>query len=586
MADLSEDDSPTTYDNNTDAEAPRPLPESTEEWQRHLSTLPAKDVLRLLNEDKARANRILSGFRPSGDALKNPRVITRLIEEATKKPEFARLLIEISPKTTPTPAPVAKTAPGTVPREVENLKKEIQILRESLEKRKATVQEREMELRERTAALVRAEHERDLAKQGIAQAREAQAQAETDALRLRHQLRREERREERKTEKPESAPPLTNRVPQTPSLSPPPLTRSSVLAEGAERLLRRGRYAPVADLCREALNGDVAKEDSAERGRVHALYATALYGQGEISLGEEQSRLALTALLDGGDILGATEAATRFLAESKTVRKTDAEPLLRLLLLARRAGLEEAVASVFRQLRLRSRSGYQRLIELLGNRAKGIFPATPSTEQIGPDDTVVLPTFNTIPLTPRRIVRAVQTGETELIARVRQGIAALRNIGTVEAKRADALLEAIATLDAIAVEPLLRITTTPVLVDASNVARFNPDPLALSGPSHTENLRLMRDHLLRSGFFPVVLIADANLSHFMDDRAAYQNLVANDILQEVPAGTSADEELIRQARLRNAPIVTNDTFSDREGISDINRLAFHIVGSIIGLMPR
>ncbi|MDX1932599.1 MAG: hypothetical protein SFU56_08345 [Capsulimonadales bacterium] len=561
---------------------------SPEEWRQHLAGLAARDLLALLNEDRARANRIFAGFRPSGDALKNPRVIGRIVEEAGKQAKFAESLRSLAPKPTPAAAAPVKTPPATPAREIENLRKEVAILRDALEKRKATVLTREMELRETKAALARAEQERDLARQTLAQAQDALHQAEEEKARLRHQLRREERRDEGRERKAvvttvvEPAPSGLAEPLPAPSIVP----RASLLAEGAERLLKRARYGAVIDLCREALNADAAREDSAGRGRTHALYAAALYGQGQTAAGEEQSRLAIPALLDGGEVLVAAEVALRFLSEAKNLRKTDGEPLRRLVALARRTGVEARVASLFRQLRLRSRIAYQRLGELLGSAGKDLLEISGVTTQIGPDQPVLLPTFNSMPVTPRRLVQAVESGEADMVRNVRQGVAALRAAGEAENRRADALLETVAALEPATVEPFLRTVTAPILVDASNVARFNPDPLALTSVPRTLHLRRMRDFLLRAGFFPVLMIADANLGRHVDDRAGFRQLVDRDIVREVPAGTSADDELIRQARFRHAPIVSNDMFGDQDDVSDITRIGFHIHGSTIGLFPN
>jgi hypothetical protein len=123
------------------------------------------------------------------------------------------------------------------------------------------------------------------------------------------------------------------------------------------------------------------------------------------------------------------------------------------------------------------------------------------------------------------------------------------------------------------------------VVDASNVARHNPDPLALSAPHRVGHLLLMRDFLLRQGFFPIVLIADATLRFHMDDRVTYQTLVDRHIIREAPPGTSADEMLLKEARHRNAPLISNDRFSEwGDIVQQVERHGFLVVNGRVALV--
>ena len=557
---------------------------SAEDWKAHLAKLTIKDLLRVLQEDKARAGRFFTGFRPSGDSVRHPLVVGRVVEEAIKLPKFAKTLLDIAPppeKTIPD-APKTKAA-NPAAREIENLRKEVQILRDSLEKRKKAVMEREMELRESRAILLATEREWDTARQMTEQAKATLLQTQEENERLRHRLHRAEqpRPEVKPTPEKETKKPVIVSVPSpSPTLAS---QRAAALSDGLRRLLQRARFASVVEVCRDALLSSAARENAVVRGELHTFYAIALFGLGQTTQAEEQYRFAMTALLDGGDVVSAAESLSRLLAEGNTVRKSDAEIAKRLTGLAKRFGKEEAVRDIFTRLNLRSRTGWQRLQQILGSSAKEWTLSVVSGDaEIAPDQVVILPAYNAVPLTPRRIAKAVAAGEVALVGKVRQGIALLQE---QDAPRADALLRAVATIHAPFIEPLLR-EGGPVVVDASNVARFNPDPLSLTETTRLSHLLQMRDYLLRSGYFPVLMIADANLGYYVDDRSGYGKLLAEDVLREVPGNTSADDDIIAQARLQNAPVVSNDTFSDRADTGDLTLLAFHLVGERIGLFPR
>ena len=369
----------------------------------------------------------------------------------------------------------------------------------------------------------------------------------------------------------------------------PPAPRP--LEEAVRRLLNRGKYPVVAEAAREALQTDAA-ESPAIRGTVHALYAAALYGMGDPSA-EEQDRLAVTCLLDGGQIIAAAEAMARLFTKAHSLKAADAASLRRLLLLAERTGDSAAVQEVFTRMRIGSAEAGRRLRQALGSGGKkasalleAAFGSREGVVVLGPDEAIALPVTNpsAASVTPRRIARAIDTGDATFVADVRTGLAALRARGGSEAQLADALLEAVTAIEPVAVAPLLVEENHPILVDASNVARHNPDPLSLSPLPKVANLLRMRDYLLRQGFFPVLLIADANLRFHVDDREQYRLLVDRQIVRETPPGTSADETLLREARSRNASLITNDRFTEwGEAAFGIERHGFLINAGRVAL---
>ena len=213
---------------------------------------------------------------------------------------------------------------------------------------------------------------------------------------------------------------------------------------------------------------------------------------------------------------------------------------------------------------------------------------TPRAKFVGHDEVIALPTATAqaATVTARSIVAAVDNGDAFYVASVRDGIRALQAREEEDRTLAGALLEAVARIDALAALPFAQSANQPIVVDASNVARHNPDPLALTGVSRVAYLLQMRDYLLRRGFFPVLMIADANLRFHVNDRPAYEALVARGIVRETPPGTSADEALIAEAQGYAAPLVTNDRLTDWNGRADhIERLNFALLPGGASLTP-
>jgi hypothetical protein len=372
-------------------------------------------------------------------------------------------------------------------------------------------------------------------------------------------------------------------------MAPAPLPIAAALpstfANAMHRLLNRGKYAVVAEVCREILS--TSDGSAPERGLTHSLAALALYGLGQSVEGEEQDRLAVGAYLDGGLVSPATEAFGRLLAHGSAtaLRPAESAVLTRLLALAQKLGRTDEVQSVFDRLRVTAPAGFARLRKALAEGKKpGISldpPAGgPPPVQVGADELVALPvagkTASTV--TPRLLAQAVDRGDENFVTCARDGIHGLRENHPA---LADALLQAVVQLQPLAVVPLTNDLPRPVVVDASNVARFNPDPLAAYLPSPPPpavgNLLALRDYLLKRGFFPVLLIADANLRYHVDNRAAYEALLERGIVQEVPGGTSADLALLTEARNHVAPLVSNDRMTTwGEQARRIERLGFDI----------
>jgi hypothetical protein len=572
------------------SEDTHPLPADAGEWRVYIASLPARDLFRLAQKDKDRTRiaRLFAGFRPSSDLLKNPVVLTRFVEEAQKQPKFAEEILTLSPPPAPDP-PERPQTPSSSPEEPRSAKSDTTALKAKLDAHRKSLREKDERIAALEFALNDAQRERDTLRAEADAAQAARVSAEAEAERQRHRRERETRRLEQKAADA-AAKPSDAKAGGRDTPAPAPLTTSNaaLFEDTMRRLLSRGRDAVVAEVCREAL---LLLDDPAGRnaygrraeGVVRSLLAESLASapsdrfsaEKQRQQSEEQERLALAAFLEAGDVAGAAESWARLVARRlgvglpMTLKPNDAALLARMAALMERMDQSESVRAAFDRVRgtapevtsqLQSlfSSGGKKLAPLLQTLAVGGKPGV----GIRPEELIVLP--NTSGVTARRIVRAVDHGEAQYIGQVRAGLRALRERGREgDAALAEALAATVTRIDPVAACPLLQKSEPrPIVVDASNVARHDPDPLALKPPPRVAVLRQMRDYLLRRGWFPVVLIADANLRFHVDDKPGYLALVEAGIVQETPPGTVADAVLIREAQELGAPLVTNDRLAD------------------------
>ncbi len=558
-------------------------PADAEGWRAVLAAIPTRELLRLVQKDKARASRLFSGFRAAPDALRHPLVASRLIEEAQKQPAFAQEIIDWTPTAVPAAAPPPKQAPAVPPAKEPESKEPTteprlrgeRRLREKLNEQRTALREKEERLTGLEERLSRLQRERDATR---IDAETARAEAQTLKAQAERLRRQQERAERRPQVAAAAAPPAPAKAAMPPAAPPPPPpVRPSVWEEALRRLASRGKHEIVAEVCREAL---AAGSDAL--GPVHALYAEALYAQEQSQRGAEQDQQAMNAYLDMGDIGASAASFVRALSHANKFSYTAF--LARLLALAKRTGQEEAVRAAFARLRTTNAPAYQRLTEILTERGEGgaaaAFLPPARSPQVGPEEAIALPMRGIDAVTPRQLVSAVETNARHLVLRARQGIDALKS---ADSALAEALLQAVGLLHSPSVIPLTQ-PTRPVVVDASNVARHDPDPLALTPLLRVEHLLRMRDHLLQKGFFPVLLIADANLRFHVDDGETYRSLVGRGVIRETAPGTAADAALIAEAREQDAPLVTNDRLWDwEEEAREVRRIGFGILPDTISL---
>ncbi|MBO7718763.1 MAG: Zc3h12a-like ribonuclease, partial [Methanosphaera sp.] len=102
-----------------------------------------------------------------------------------------------------------------------------------------------------------------------------------------------------------------------------------------------------------------------------------------------------------------------------------------------------------------------------------------------------------------------------------------------------------------------------VIVDGSNVAYYGQQPNEETGkitPS-LKTLKVAISTLEKLGHEPIVL-ADAPLRHEIDDKDSFNEMIKNDEVFPVPAGTIADHYILNLAYEKDAKILSNDFFRD------------------------
>ena len=176
----------------------------------------------------------------------------------------------------------------------------------------------------------------------------------------------------------------------------------------------------------------------------------------------------------------------------------------------------------------------------------------------------------TIRVTTREIKRGIDANNEGWVFALIQALDALRH-ASPEGYRL--LMERVRELDAYYYR-VLTLRTTRVLVDASNVARYERNRF---GKGQTRFLMAMRDELRRRGCFPIRFIADASLPYNVDTPEELTAMERRGELELTAAGQEADEILAREARRTGAFVVTNDrTFHIKTSPHfEPPRLSFH-----------
>lgn len=154
-------------------------------------------------------------------------------------------------------------------------------------------------------------------------------------------------------------------------------------------------------------------------------------------------------------------------------------------------------------------------------------------------------------VTPRDVQRAVDRNDEAFVFQLIQAFDALRETNAAGYRL---FLDALRQLDRY-YSRVLTVDTTRVLIDASNVARYEKDRY---GRGQLKHLLSMRDELRRRDCFPIQIIADASLPYNIDEANELLAMRQRGEIEFANAGQEADELLAREARRTGAYVVTND----------------------------
>ena len=181
-------------------------------------------------------------------------------------------------------------------------------------------------------------------------------------------------------------------------------------------------------------------------------------------------------------------------------------------------------------------------------------------------------------VSPREIKDRIDRNDELWVAALSQDVETLRDQDEELAKRFLSSVREMARY----YKRVLDGGTTRVLVDASNVARYEKDA---RGRGQLGHLVAMREELRRYSCFPILFYADASLPHNIDEPDELQAMARRGELEIVAVGTEADDILAREARRTGAGVVTNDrNFHGRVAPGwEPSRIPFHIRDGIVVL---
>ncbi len=181
-------------------------------------------------------------------------------------------------------------------------------------------------------------------------------------------------------------------------------------------------------------------------------------------------------------------------------------------------------------------------------------------------------------VSPREIKEKIDKNDEKFVAALSRDLEILREENGELAKRFRSAVREVGRY----YNRVLDGGTTRVLVDASNVARYEKDS---RNRGQLRHLLSMRDELRRYSCFPIRFFADASLIHNIDEPDELKAMARRGELEIVASGTEADDVLAREARQSGARVVTNDrNFHGRVAPSwEPSRIPFHISDGIVVL---
>jgi myosin heavy subunit len=147
--------------------------------------------------------------------------------------------------------------------------------------------------------------------------------------------------------------------------------------------------------------------------------------------------------------------------------------------------------------------------------------------------------------------QAVDTNQEEIVFKTAESLKRLRRADEAQFAAVVQRLKEIGRYYA----HVLTQSTMRVIVDGSNVAHAEKNR---RGQAQLRNILAMRDELRALDFFPILIYADASLPYQIDQREELMRLAHRGEIRFVPAGTSADDIIAREAKELGCYVVTND----------------------------
>jgi len=520
-----------------------------------------------------------AGFRVDANGFANPIVRRRLADEAVRNTDFAKKLRELAAAVSVVPVAAMPSRPASpsvaASREAPSETEYVRATQAYRAERDRLKRERDEEADRRRAA-----------EAGLAQARlDAMAAdaARNEAVRDLDRARQRAERLERKLRRAEVGNAELRKALAGSGLN---ATHSGIERAASESRSHGSAHTPRAehefiDAVRrlsDKPNSTAGRQIAAEVLRCNSLnqdaldiLASAALSSGDTRAAAASWRTLLTLQIGCGLFEAAAQTLLRLFAAAPDARAAHEF----LAALAQSSVDLDEIRSIFDRLR----STAPEIHQLLRKQAQGDLAVQLFTDRsrakTGADDVlpITLPAAIGRVATARLITGWIDRNDVAAVAALRSAITA-----TPETDRA-----VIATaLDAFSdgnssYYRLLAVSSIAgsVLVDASNVAWHGQDMVSNPRPRVAQILAVRRA-LRTRGYFPVLLIADANLPHVVDDPAVVRRMIDAGELALVTSGTDADEYILREAQRLGASIVSNDYMADWDPDQKASKLQFSI----------
>jgi hypothetical protein len=490
--------------------------------------------------------------------LSDDRKGVRKLAEKRKDELLAIARVAASPQ--PEPQPTSKVTRQPAPKappaaKTKELKEDLAAARDEQRRMKAQMAEA-ARLAEKNRQLADALHKElvdakatsERLQRKLDREQQARQEAEQEASGLRKQAK-----------KADKAPPTKSET-ATPSA---PQAKTEIWPEAVTRLLNNRSYDAAIAFCEEIL---LLRPDNLQ---AHALMCRA-YEETKAKDFAIRERLWLADRLIKA---GKTPQAAEHVFGAFALDGTSAGALRRVQTLlgklnTRDEAAMEAVRKEIQKLRLRSPEAYARLSDAAAKAGKdlhralwsGVVTAKPSAS---------LSLAGAGLLSASDIVAAINRNDELAVASVRKALDKMK-VSNPTARKA--FLTSVRAVDQTCVAALTD-KTLPCVVDGSNVAFAHKSD---SGKPRLNNILLIRKTLRDRGYFPVIIFADANLRYRIDQRGSVEKLIETEELLLVDSGTDADETILREAKRRDCPIITNDRMLDNDPENEVPKIRFDL----------